>query len=355
MSITRPWNDVYYVALGVVVVVTVLIYLTMPETFYDRAPRIDVQEPTSTDSKKIDTQELEHGSQGSASDRTPAKRPIRQQLALFNGTFTEEPVLKIFYRPAVMLALPPVLWATVCMGLGVGLFVVLSTVVPTSFTEIYGFETWQLGQVWWAVIVGGLIGMPVGGNLSDWIAEALSKRNHGIREPEFRLPALLPTMISYPASLVLFGLALENKLHWIVPTVAIGMCKSPVGHPDLTRSPGIKVLTRSYFLTDAFGLSASGAVTMAYTIDAYRPVAGEVVVTQMGFKSAVTFLMSFYAIPWIDKDGYAGAFAAMAAITFVVFAGWIPMYIWGKRLRHATYEWRIMRAVHWNADRETGE
>lgn len=207
--------------------VTVLIYLTMPETFYDRAPQVHVQEPIATEDKKVDTQELEHGSESSASDRTPAKRPIRQQLSLFNGSFTEESVLKIFYRPAVMLALPPVLWATVCMGLGVGIFVVLSTVVPTAFTEIYGFETWQLGQVWWATIVGGLIGMPVGGNLSDWVADALSKRNNGIREPEFRLPALLPTMISYPASLVLFGLAVEHKLHWMVPTVAIGICKPP--------------------------------------------------------------------------------------------------------------------------------
>lgn len=75
----------------------------------------------------------------------------------------------------------------------------------------------------------------------------------------------------------------------------------------------------------------------------------------MGFKSAVTFLMSFYAIPWINKDGYAGAFAVMAAICFVVFAGWIPMYFWGKRLRHATYDWRLMRSVHWHVDRETGE
>lgn len=130
-----------------------------------------------------------------------------------------------------MLALPLVLWATVCMGLGVGIFVVLSTVVPTAFTEIYGFETWQLGQVWWATIVGGLIGMPVGGNLSDWVANALSKRNNGMREPEFRLPALLPTMISYPASLVLFGLAVEHKLHWMIPTVAIGICKSPINQP----------------------------------------------------------------------------------------------------------------------------
>lgn len=69
----------------------------------------------------------------------------------------------------------------------------------------------------------------------------------------------------------------------------------------------------------------------------------------------IAFLMSFYANPWIDRDGYAGAFSTMAALSFFILALWIPIYIWGRRVRHATFKWRIMKLAHWNVDRETGE
>jgi hypothetical protein len=65
--------------------------------------------------------------------------------------------------------------------------------------------------------------------------------------------------------------------------------------------------------------------------------------------------MSFYANPWVDRDGYAGAFGAMAAFSFVILALWVPLYVWGKRIRHATLKGRVMRLVHWDSDRETGE
>lgn len=69
----------------------------------------------------------------------------------------------------------------------------------------------------------------------------------------------------------------------------------------------------------------------------------------------IAFLMSFYANPWIDRDGYAGAFSTMAAFSFFVLALWIPIYIWGRWIRHVTFKWHIMKLAHWNVDRETGE
>jgi hypothetical protein len=45
----------------------------------------------------------------------------------------------------------------------------------------------------------------------------------------------------------------------------------------------------------------------------------------------------------------------MAGISFAVLALWIPLYIWGKRIRHATIKWSVMRYAHWEADREMGE
>lgn len=65
--------------------------------------------------------------------------------------------------------------------------------------------------------------------------------------------------------------------------------------------------------------------------------------------------MAFYASPWIARDGYAVAFGIMAGISFVILALWVPIYIWGKKIRLATLKWRAMDLVSWSEDRETGE
>jgi hypothetical protein len=46
----------------------------------------------------------------------------------------------------------------------------------------------------------------------------------------------------------------------------------------------------------------------------------------------------------------------MAGISGGVLLFWIPMYIWGRRVRQATWSWGfIEKTVHWHKDREVGE
>jgi cyanate permease len=75
----------------------------------------------------------------------------------------------------------------------------------------------------------------------------------------------------------------------------------------------------------------------------------------MSVLAFITFLMSFYANPWVRRDGYAGAFGTMAALSFVVLALWVPLYYWGKQIRRSTLKGRVMQYVRWAVDRETGE
>jgi hypothetical protein len=75
----------------------------------------------------------------------------------------------------------------------------------------------------------------------------------------------------------------------------------------------------------------------------------------MGFKSLFGFLLSFYTNEWIAQAGYINAYSTMAAIAAVVILFWIPLFLWGKKLRHATWQWPIISYIRWNADREVGE
>ncbi|QKX60210.1 uncharacterized protein TRUGW13939_07353 [Talaromyces rugulosus] len=321
MSISQNWRMFHYLCAALVLATTVLIFFTMPETAYQR----HICGTEQVENEKVsNAAEVEH----IEVSNTP-KKPFFQRMAFNRAPLTHESIWKIVLRPVLILFLPPVFWSTVSFGIGIGIFVVLSTTGATAFSQVYGFTVWQLGLVWLAGIVGNILGIPFGGYFSDWVANRATSKNGGVREPEMRLPAVSIAMVTYPGSLLLYGLGINYKTHWIVPALGI-------------------------FLF-SFGSSATIGITVVYTIDCYRPISGEVVVSQVVFKSFITFLMSFYANPWVNRDGYAGVFGAMAGFSFVVLALWIPLYIWGKQIRHATLKWRVMRRIHWDLDRETGE
>lgn len=75
-----------------------------------------------------------------------------------------------------------------------------------------------------------MIGIPAGGQLGDMVADYFTRRNGGIREPEMRLPAMIPSLITTPLALILYGVGIEKKLHWMCPTIGLGLCKSSSWH-----------------------------------------------------------------------------------------------------------------------------
>lgn len=104
-----------------------------------------------------------------------------------------------------------------------------------------------------------------------------------------------------------------------------------------------------------FAIVQGTNVALVYVIDAYRPVAGEITLAVMGFKSLFGFLLSFYTNTWVAQSGYQAAYGTMAAISAAVLLGWVPLYLWGKRVRHATWQWPVVSYIHWSDDCEVGE
>jgi hypothetical protein len=64
-----------------------------------------------------------------------------------------------------------------------------------------------------AAFIGSAIGIFFGGTVSDWTANYFTKRNGGIREPEFRLPSISIGMITSPLALILYGVGIQHELH----------------------------------------------------------------------------------------------------------------------------------------------
>ena len=162
--------------------------------------------------------------------------------------------------------------------------------------------------------------------MGEAVANYFTIRNGGIREPEFRLPAIGISLITAPLGLLLYGYGLQNRLSFMVPIVGLGL------------------------------LSFSGGqainISLVYTLDAYSPVAGEVTIAQLAFKSIIGFGLSAATNIWIATSGLELAFFEMAAITTFVLLLAIPMFFYGARLRKVSLGWRAVRFVRWSEDRD---
>ena len=199
----------------------------MPETMYVRniAPGPTTELHATTLEKTMNFDDGHLGTESVNSEIfIPAKHTYRQRHRFWNGTFTKEPFLKLFLRPVLLLALPPVLWATLVFSVALGFYVALTSNASLAFQTVYHFKAYQTGLCFISSIVGGAIGIAFGGIITDKIADHFTRRNGGIREPEMRLPSLVISIVLGPLALILYGVGLQNKLHWIVPTLGFGIC-----------------------------------------------------------------------------------------------------------------------------------
>ena len=225
----HPWRYIYYVAIALIGTVTIIIYFTFPETSYNRSPHTQgITTTLHSESGAYHDKVQNDDGNFSYIQRVPsaAMKPhkfLLDGLKLDHGTFTEESLWAMALRPVLLLALPPVLWATLVMSVTIGFITAITSNVAPAYASAYGFEAWQAGLCFFAGVIGALLGIVLGGNLSDWVADFFTKRNNGVREPEMRLPAIMISVITGPLALALYGVGINNKLHWMVPTIAIGL------------------------------------------------------------------------------------------------------------------------------------
>ncbi|KAI3544740.1 hypothetical protein CABS01_03026 [Colletotrichum abscissum] len=334
ITINHNWRVIYQVSAALVGVVLLLAFFTFPETAYERDEAsawnrlgsIDGSKPGSVRSEG----ELPARPLGASTTTTRrSKQSYLSSLKIFNKTLTQESLLKLALRPLGLILLPPVLWAALVQAVTVGFLVAVSSNAGSAFYTAYGFDSWQIGLCFIAGILGALLGIPAGGHLGDMIADWFTRRNGGMRDPEMRLPGMAISMVTTPLALVLYGVGIDSQLHWICPTIGLGLL--------------------------TFSISQGTNICLVYVIDAYRPVAGEITLAVMGFKSLFGFLLSFYTNTWVEKAGYDNAFGAMAGIASAVLVLWVPLFVWGKAIRHESWKWPIIRYIHWNEDREVGE
>lgn len=217
VTINHGWRTIYEVGAALVGLVLVLILFTFPETAYPR-------DRCSPKGEKAASHVEAKEEVGAATQPAARRERYAQSLRIFRKTLTDEKLSRMAVRPFGLVLLPPVLWAALVEAATIGFLVAVTSNVDPAFQQAYGFQPYQVGLCFFAAVVGSLLGLPAGGVLGDGVADYLTKRNGGIREPEMRLPAIAISCVTSPLALVLFGVGIQHRLHWICPAIGLGLC-----------------------------------------------------------------------------------------------------------------------------------
>lgn len=242
-----------------------------------------------------------------------------QSLKPWNGRIRQDKWIRVACRPFILFCYPSILWSTMVYSLSVGWLIVLSESVATIYEnrKSYNFTPLQTGLVYISPFVGGVLGTVVAGKVSDVIVRALSRRNGGVYEPEFRLIMGVPIAIFTTIGLMGYGWSAQERDLWIVPTIFFGFI--------------------------SFGCSLGSTTAITFAVDSYRQYAGEALVTLNFSKNIFHGLMfSLFFNKWLNAEGSKEVFLAIGGIQLACLFLTIPMYIYGKRARMWTVRKNLM-------------
>ncbi|KAH8804875.1 major facilitator superfamily domain-containing protein [Xylogone sp. PMI_703] len=225
----------------------------------------------------------------------------RLRLRKFNGNLT----LKSFYKPFLLWKYPSIMFPAIYYGNLFG-FCAFGTlgILPLAFVEIYGFGPLEQGLMAIPLLIGTVLGEPLGGPLSDWMVNHLAKKNNGIRYPEQRLRALWFGAPLVSVGLMMFALFLHFKVHWVGPCFAI-----------IIFSVGMQVVL---------------TVVVTYAVDCYENLAGEIGLISNVGRQLFSFNIYFYFDSFIERAGYGWVFGTFALLSFFLFGLMISLMIWGQ-------------------------
>ncbi|TVY93447.1 putative MFS-type transporter [Lachnellula willkommii] len=242
-----------------------------------------------------------------------------QQLKPFNGRLTHDNWFRVAIRPFILFAYPAVLWSAGVYSCAIGWLIVLSESVAVVYRskDTYGFSALSTGLIYLSPFIGGVLGTAVAGKVSDIIVRAMSRRNGGLYEPEFRLVMAAPVAITTVIGLMGFGWSIQVHDSWIVPTIFFGII--------------------------SFGCSLGSTTAITFCVDSYRQYAGEALVTLNFSKNIFHGLVfSLFFNKWLTKDGSKTVFMWLGIIQLILMVSSVPMYIFGKRARMWTARKNLM-------------
>lgn len=211
--------------------------------------------------------------------------------------------------PLKLFAFPIVEFAAFVVSWSASSFLTINLTQSQAFAAPpYNYSAQTIGFFNFAILFGGVIGLLTNGWLSDWFAARLTRRNRGVREPEMRLPTLVPYVLIMLLGNFVVAFGMEYKWPWEA-VVLIGFTCA-----------GIQV-------------AAIPAIATTYAVDSYKPVAGSIMVTITVNKNVWGYGFSKFITPWVEESGFVPPIMLNMCLIFLWCAFGVVFYVWGKKMR----------------------
>ena len=152
--------------------------------------------------------------------------PSKQQFKLFQpNAHPFKSILLDLWIPWKLFAFPIVEFASFVVSWSASSFLTLNLTQSQVFANPpYNFSSESIGFMNFAILIGALIGLFTAGPLSDWISMRSTRKNKGIREPEMRLPTMIPYVIIMLIGNFVVAFGYEHQWDWKVRFSSLGAC-----------------------------------------------------------------------------------------------------------------------------------
>ncbi|CAG8196744.1 unnamed protein product [Penicillium olsonii] len=321
------WRSFFWLNVGILGLVLALQIFLFPETKWHRVHPDELDQishsSTATDDfdteKPVEVAQHENITETEGDPELHKGTPSWKQFRLWqmNGSNLQT-VLRSFYIPWKLLTFPIVELAAFAVSWSASCFLTLNLTQSQAFAEPpYNFSSQTIGFFNFAILIGAFIGLTTNGLLSDWVSMRATRKNRGIREPEMRLPAMIPYVIISIIGNFVVAFGYQYKWDWKI-IVIIGYTAA-----------GIQV-------------AALPAITSTYAVDSYKPVAGSIMVSITVNKNLWGYGFSKFITPWVEESGFVKPIMLNMTLATLWCLCAIPFYFYGKKCRG----WTAKSSVH---------
>jgi len=212
-------------------------------------------------------------------------------------------------RPIRLLVTQPIIQVVaIFLAYNFGILYIALSTFATLWIERYGQSQSVSGLHYLAIVIGYTIAAQVGGWVMDRLWQYLKTRAGDITAPEYRIPLMVPGAVLIPAGLFMYGWTAENRLHWILPDVAIAIF--------------------------GCGIILNTQAMQAYVMDAYQKYVASASAASQFLRSIAGFTFPIFAPAMFRNLGYGWGNSLMA-FTFLALGVPAPALLWtcGAKLR----------------------
>ncbi|PNP76188.1 hypothetical protein FNYG_10477 [Fusarium nygamai] len=291
----------------------------MEETKYNRKATplhlndtVEINKPTEspTDGKKEIESQTTSNVDVVNGTVLPSSKTFLDKMKIFRSEHVQGsvPLKGMLIRPFKYFSLPIVVFCGFMYGAVVCYFNVLNGTASIILSAPpYSFKASSVGLCYIATVIGVFIGSFFSGPVGDKFVLYMTRRNNGIREPEYRLWLYAVLGLLVPGGLLLWGVGAAHQIHWSGLLIAMGILGAAI--------------------------TAGCQLPLSYCIDCYTELGSDAIVTIILIRNTMSFAIGYGVTPWVTGMGYQNAFLVAAFVAMAQFSLAFVFIKYGKQLR----------------------